>query len=97
MLLPRTGQLVTGEGQSCGPPPTLSSSPLLLLCLAHSTPHPRPPARPLQTSNALAKVEGPYSTYEGSPMSKGQFQFDMWGVKPSGERGAPTWNTDPAL
>ncbi|MDX1348598.1 MAG: ribonucleoside-diphosphate reductase subunit alpha [Putridiphycobacter sp.] len=34
-------------------------------------------------SKDLAKVEGPYSTFKGSPMSKGVFQFDMWGVKPS--------------
>jgi hypothetical protein len=26
---------------------------------------------------------GPYSTYEGSPVSKGILQPDMWGVKPS--------------
>lgn len=38
----------------------------------------------LQMSNALAKVEGTYSTYEGSPVSKGILQMDMWGVKPSG-------------
>jgi ribonucleoside-diphosphate reductase subunit M1 len=31
----------------------------------------------------LAEVEGPYSTYEGSPASKGQLQFDLWGVTPS--------------
>jgi ribonucleoside-diphosphate reductase alpha chain len=31
----------------------------------------------------LAKEEGPYESYEGSPISKGIFQFDMWGVKPS--------------
>ncbi|GAB4823195.1 hypothetical protein N2152v2_010241 [Parachlorella kessleri] len=37
----------------------------------------------LQTSNSLAKVEGPYSTYEGSPMSKGILQMDFWGAKPS--------------
>ena len=34
-------------------------------------------------SNQLAKEEKPYSTFEGSPMSKGIFQFDMWDVKPS--------------
>ncbi len=34
-------------------------------------------------SKDLAKENGPYQTYEGSPMSKGAFQFDMWGVKPS--------------
>lgn len=40
----------------------------------------------LQTSCQLAKVEGPYSTYEGSPVSKGELQFDMWGVKPTSNR-----------
>jgi ribonucleoside-diphosphate reductase alpha chain len=29
-----------------------------------------------------AKVDGPYATYAGSPISKGIFQFDMWGVTP---------------
>lgn len=37
----------------------------------------------LVESNQIAKEVGPYETYEGSPMSKGEFQFDMWGVKPS--------------
>lgn len=31
----------------------------------------------------LAKVEGPYETFEGSPLSKGIFQFDMWNVTPT--------------
>ena len=26
----------------------------------------------------LAEIEGSYETFEGSPFSKGQFQFDMW-------------------
>lgn len=30
-----------------------------------------------------AAKEGPYSTFEGSPISQGIFQFDMWGVTPS--------------
>jgi len=34
-------------------------------------------------SNMLAKRDGPYQTFAGSPASKGIFQFDMWGVKPS--------------
>ncbi len=34
-------------------------------------------------SNALAKVEGPYSSFEGSPASEGLLQFDLWGVKAS--------------
>jgi ribonucleoside-diphosphate reductase alpha chain len=36
----------------------------------------------LSASKDLAKVEGPYSTYAGSPVSKGILQFDMWGVAP---------------
>ncbi len=32
----------------------------------------------LTESCALAKEDGPYKTYEGSPMSKGLFQFDLW-------------------
>ena len=37
----------------------------------------------LTESCELAKKEGHYETYQGSPMSKGIFQFDMWDVKPS--------------
>lgn len=32
---------------------------------------------------ASSAFPGAYSTYEGSPMSKGQLQFDMWGVTPT--------------
>jgi len=31
----------------------------------------------------LAKEEGPYPTYEGSPASQGILQYDMWNVTPS--------------
>jgi ribonucleoside-diphosphate reductase alpha chain len=34
-------------------------------------------------SKDIAKREGAYETFKGSPMSKGQFQFDMWNVTPS--------------
>ncbi|MCL4109508.1 UNVERIFIED_CONTAM: hypothetical protein GTU68_038903 [Idotea baltica] len=37
----------------------------------------------LTESNAIAAVEGPYESYEGSPVSKGELQHDMWGVTPS--------------
>jgi ribonucleoside-diphosphate reductase alpha chain len=37
----------------------------------------------LTASKDLAKVDGPYESYPGSPISKGIFQQDMWGVKPS--------------
>ena len=32
----------------------------------------------LEESTQLAKEEGPYETYEGSPVSQGILQFDMW-------------------
>ncbi len=35
-------------------------------------------------SVALAEQHGSYETFQGSPLSKGEFQFDMWGVQPSG-------------
>lgn len=37
----------------------------------------------MTASKDLAKENGAYETYEGSPVSKGVFQFDMWGVEPS--------------
>jgi ribonucleoside-diphosphate reductase alpha subunit len=37
----------------------------------------------MTASKDLAIKEGTYSTYEGSPLSKGIFQFDMWNVTPS--------------
>ena len=37
----------------------------------------------LCASKDLAKIEGPYETYKGSPISEGQFQFDMWNVTPT--------------
>ena len=37
----------------------------------------------LTASKDLAKVEGAYETYPGSPISKGIFQQDMWNVTPS--------------
>jgi ribonucleoside-diphosphate reductase alpha chain len=37
----------------------------------------------MTASKDLAKVEGAYETFSGSPVSQGIFQFDMWNVKPS--------------
>jgi ribonucleoside-diphosphate reductase alpha chain len=39
----------------------------------------------LCASKDLAAKDGTYQTYEGSPVSQGIFQFDMWGVKPTGK------------
>ncbi|MEJ1221639.1 ribonucleoside-diphosphate reductase subunit alpha [Sediminicola sp. 1XM1-17] len=38
-----------------------------------------------------AKEEGPYSTYEGSPMSKGEFQYNLWGIKDEELSGRWDW------
>ena len=37
----------------------------------------------LEASCELAESLGTYETYEGSPVSKGLLQYDMWGVKPT--------------
>ncbi len=37
----------------------------------------------MTASKDLAKIEGAYETFAGSPVSKAVFQFDMWGVEPS--------------
>jgi ribonucleoside-diphosphate reductase alpha subunit len=40
----------------------------------------------MEASMELSKQLGPYETFKGSPVSKGIFQFDMWGVTPSSGR-----------
>lgn len=37
----------------------------------------------LTSSVEIAKELGPYETYQGSPVSKGELQYDMWGVTPT--------------
>merc|ERR1719472_240947 len=41
-----------------------------------------------EASCDLAERDGPYETFAGSPASKGQLQFDLWGRKPKSGR----WN-----
>ena len=36
----------------------------------------------VESSCEVAEKDGAYSSFEGSPMSKGIFQYDMWGVEP---------------
>jgi len=36
----------------------------------------------VESSSEIAQVEGPYQTYEGSPISQGLFQYDLWSVTP---------------
>jgi ribonucleoside-diphosphate reductase alpha subunit len=40
----------------------------------------------LTMSNKLAKSYGTYARYEGSPLSQGIFQFDMWNITPQSNR-----------
>ena len=42
-------------------------------------------------SMEMAKEEGPYSTYEGSPISKGEFQHNLWGLKDEELSGRWDW------
>jgi ribonucleoside-diphosphate reductase alpha chain len=36
----------------------------------------------VESSCDIAKEEGPYSSFKGSPLSEGIFQYDMWNVTP---------------
>ena len=42
-------------------------------------------------SMELAKEEGPYSTYQGSPISQGEFQYNLWGLKDEELSGRWDW------
>ncbi|QWX83797.1 ribonucleoside-diphosphate reductase subunit alpha [Cellulophaga sp. HaHaR_3_176] len=42
-------------------------------------------------SMEMAKEEGVYSSYEGSPMSEGEFQFNLWGIKDEELSGRWDW------
>jgi ribonucleoside-diphosphate reductase alpha chain len=42
-------------------------------------------------SMEMAKEEGPYSTFKGSPISKGEFQFNLWGLKDEDLSGRWDW------
>ncbi|RAU84327.1 ribonucleoside-diphosphate reductase subunit alpha [Pontibacter arcticus] len=44
----------------------------------------------MTASKDLAKKDGPYQTFKGSPLSEGKFQFDLWDVTPSSGR----WDWD---
>ena len=36
----------------------------------------------MQKSLEIAKTDGAYETFKGSPLSEGKFQFDLWNVEP---------------
>lgn len=45
----------------------------------------------ITSSMEIAKIKEPYSTFKGSPMSKGEFQFNMWGVSEDDLSGRWDW------
>lgn len=42
-------------------------------------------------SMELAKEEGPYLTFKGSPISEGEFQYNLWGIKDEDLSGRWDW------
>ena len=42
-------------------------------------------------SMEMAKEEGPYSTFKGSPISQGEFQYNLWGLQDSDLSGRWDW------
>ncbi|MFP9098768.1 ribonucleoside-diphosphate reductase subunit alpha [Flavobacterium sp. RHBU_24] len=42
-------------------------------------------------SMEMAKEEGPYSSFAGSPISQGEFQYNLWGLKDSDLSGRWDW------
>ena len=47
----------------------------------------------LTASKDVAKEEGPYESYKGSPISKGEFQHNLWGIKDEELSGRWDWAT----
>jgi len=45
----------------------------------------------VSASTEEAKKDGPYQTYKGSPMSKGEFQHNLWGIKDEELSGRWDW------
>lgn len=45
----------------------------------------------LTASKDVAKIDGPYQTYEGSPISQGVFQYEMWGASDADTSGRWDW------
>ncbi|MFV0249130.1 MAG: ribonucleoside-diphosphate reductase subunit alpha [Tenacibaculum sp.] len=47
----------------------------------------------VSSSMEMAKIKGSYSTFKGSPMSKGDFQYNMWGIKDEELSGRWNWKS----
>ncbi len=46
----------------------------------------------LTASKDLAKIDGPYETYAGSPISEGKFQWNLWNLQESDLSGNWDWS-----
>jgi len=46
----------------------------------------------LKASVEESKKDGPYKTYKGSPISNGEFQYNMWGIKDEELSGRWDWS-----
>ena len=46
----------------------------------------------IEKSCELARKEGPYETFDGSPASQGILQFDLWGVNPNEQEQRYDWD-----
>lgn len=46
----------------------------------------------VEASMEMAKEEGVYSSYKGSPISQGKFQYNLWGVNDEDLSGRWDWN-----
>jgi ribonucleoside-diphosphate reductase alpha chain len=47
----------------------------------------------IESSMEIAKINGPYSTFKGSPVSNGEFQHNLWGVDDSKLLRGFDWDT----
>ena len=45
----------------------------------------------MEASMEMAMEEGAYESFPGSPLSEGKFQFDLWGIEPTGCDGRWDW------
>jgi len=46
----------------------------------------------MNASHDIAIVKGSYSTFKGSPLSEGKFQFNLWGIEDNKLSGRWDWN-----
>ena len=47
----------------------------------------------MNASHDIAITDGPYSTFDGSPLSEGKFQFNLWGIEDDKLSGRWNWNS----